>query len=145
MAYYPDLSPCTYLPLEAPNLLAVGWLDATHDHARGEVSREFYDALVALAKAPWEPVAAAGHHTCELCQFDGAKSYSIVFVPGDGVVYAAPTGIAHYVATHRYRPPQVFVDAVLACPPMRSMAYMKALLATGGKELVNPTPPPGAF
>lgn len=41
MTYYTDLEPCTYLPVEAPNLLAVGWLDAAHDYARGDVPRAF--------------------------------------------------------------------------------------------------------
>lgn len=36
-------------------------------------------------------------------------------VPGtEGRVYGAPTLIAHYVAIHRYRPPDEFVEAVMA-------------------------------
>jgi hypothetical protein len=33
---------------------------------------------------------------------------------------------------HHYRPPEAFCRAVLACPPMRTMAYRRALLAAGG-------------
>ena len=46
-------------------------------------------------------------------------------------------GITHYIAAHWYRPPDVFLEAVRACPPMRSMDYMKALLANGGRGLVR--------
>ncbi len=36
-------------------------------------------------------------------------------IPGEaGVAYAAPFLITHYITVHGYRPPQVFVDAVLA-------------------------------
>jgi len=35
------------------------------------------------------------------------------------------------------RPPQVFIDAVLACPPMRSAGYWQALLANGGRSLLT--------
>ena len=36
-------------------------------------------------------------------------------VPGRaGRVYSAPTLIAHYVDAHRYRPPDEFIEAVLA-------------------------------
>lgn len=32
----------------------------------------------------------------------------------DGVVYAAPDMIVHYVLAHRYLPPAAFVEAVIA-------------------------------
>ncbi|WP_154668261.1 hypothetical protein [Pseudoduganella violaceinigra] len=47
------------------------------------------------------------------------------------------TGFVHYVAAHRYLPPQIFIDAVLACPAMNSMDYKRALLANGGRSLVK--------
>jgi hypothetical protein len=46
-------------------------------------------------------------------------------------------GIVHYVAVHRYRPPQAFVDAVFACPPTGTVAYLKARLDNGGRVLVE--------
>jgi hypothetical protein len=37
-------------------------------------------------------------------------------VPGKGnIVFAAPEMIAHYVIMHEYRPPEEFIEAVLAC------------------------------
>src|SRR5215831_5202362 len=35
-------------------------------------------------------------------------------------------------------PPQIFIDAVLVCPPITGMAYERALLANGGRNLVGP-------
>ncbi|MGV9301376.1 DUF7919 family protein [Amycolatopsis sp. NPDC003676] len=38
-----------------------------------------------------------------------------VRIPGaPGTAYAAPSMIRHYITTHAYRPPQSFIDAVLA-------------------------------
>jgi hypothetical protein len=50
-----------------------------------------------------------------------------LFVPGDGVVYVAPSMIVHYLDAHRYQPPAAFLAAVDACPPMGSAAYHDAL------------------
>ncbi|WP_431262509.1 hypothetical protein ACQ859_20515 [Roseateles chitinivorans] len=135
-----DLDRCTCLPLDCDALLAVGWLGVDGDFRRGEVSSDFFEKLKALCVEPWQPVASAGFHQCGLCQFDGPRFSSNVFVPFNGSIYVAPVGIVHYVAAHRYLPPQVFIDGVLACPPMRSMAYHKALLANGGRGLVSGGP-----
>ena len=48
-------------------------------------------------------------------------------------MYAAPVAVVHYIAAHWYCPPQIFIDAVLACPQMASMEYKKALLDSGGR------------
>jgi hypothetical protein len=39
--------------------------------------------------------------------------------------------IVHYMNAHGYLPPSEFCDAVMACPPMQSMPYLKALRAAG--------------
>jgi hypothetical protein len=49
----------------------------------------------------------------------------------------APVAVAHYISAHWYRPPQIFIEAVLKCPPIDSMNYKKAPLANGGRSLVN--------
>ena len=78
-----------------------------------------------------------GVHECELCQFQPAEGTANIFVPYQGNIYVAPELIVHYIAAHRYKPPQVFVDAVMACPTMNSMDYKKAVLANGGRPLVS--------
>jgi hypothetical protein len=137
MATLRDLERCTYLPLDCDMLLAVGWLGKDADFEKGTVAQDFYQKLKKLCANPWQPVATAGVHECELCQFDPPHFSANVFVPYKGKIYAAPVGIVHYVAAHRYRPPQVFVEAVLACPLIDTMDYKKAILANGGRSLVG--------
>ncbi|MCB0036494.1 MAG: hypothetical protein KDE51_20820 [Anaerolineales bacterium] len=54
-----------------------------------------------------------------------------------GAIYIAPEGILHYIAQHWYRPPDIFIEAVMACPEMHSMAYKKAFLDNGGRSLLK--------
>ncbi|AMV29564.1 hypothetical protein VT84_34535 [Gemmata sp. SH-PL17] len=64
---------------------------------------------------------------------------SNLWLPGDGFLFVAPSLILHYMDAHEYSPPDEFQEAVRACPPMRSMAYLKALLKNGPKELFPAT------
>lgn len=137
MAGIADLSRCDYIPLPGINLLAIGWLSRGDDYPRGEVSQAFFEKLKELCRSPWEPVASAGLHSCDVCQFDGVRFYSNVYIPYQGNIYVAPVGIVHYIAVHWYKPPEIFIQAVMACPDMNSMEYKKAILANGGRELVK--------
>ena len=150
MAWYEDLSPCDYFGKRyADRLPAVGWLTAGRPYAQGEVSCEVFGKLCELLQDPWEPTHFLGFHTCELCRFTygGAAIFVTederqlrvpascacnLFVPGDGFLYVSPTAIAHYISAHGYRPPDEYMDAVLRCPPMRSMEYTRAILEHGG-------------
>jgi hypothetical protein len=134
-----DLSICTALPLNCQTLVAIGWLEKDSEFETGDVSDSFYEKLNALCTSPWQPVVSAGFHSCSLCQFDGPRFTANLFVPYEGLIYAVPTAITHYIAAHWYKPPEIFVRAVLNCPEMRSMAYKKAILANGGRSLVNPS------
>lgn len=58
----------------------------------------------------------------------GAKN---LFVPGGGLIYVAPSMIAHYIDAHAYEPPAVFWEAVTKCPEMWSDAYGEALILNG--------------
>lgn len=137
MAGISDLEPCRYLPLQNEALLAVGWLEHGVEFRQGRVAEDFYAKLKALCSDPWQPVVSAGLHQCSLCQFDSPAFSSNVFVPYSGRIYVAPVGILHYIAAHWYCPPEVFVAAVLACPPMRSMEYKRSVLANGGRSLIG--------
>jgi hypothetical protein len=117
----------------------VGWLERGQPYARGEVPEPFKARLFELLVDPWAPAVAAGYHTCDLCRFTGKvrnltyKGVTIdvgasnLYVPGHGRLYYAPSLIAHYVDAHEYAPPEEFQTAVLNCPKMRSMDYLKAL------------------
>lgn len=147
MTWYADLSPCTYFPLQTP-LTAVGWLDPAHPYPHGQIERPTVIKLFQLLENPWQPVVLMGIHCCGWCyvsggpatvvyhpsgpeSFRGAVSVGCnnLFVPGDGVVYAAPSLILHYIDAHHYRPPAAFLAAVEACPPMGSQEYLNALRA----------------
>ena len=138
MATIQDLDTCHLFARSETLPIAIGWLGKGSDFGKGPVEEGLFRRLCELCAAPWQPAVSAGVHRCELCQFDPPVFSGCVFVPNLGRIFVAPVGIVHYVSTHWYRPPEVFVDAVLVCPPMRSMEYKKALLAGGGRTLVRP-------
>ena len=127
----------------------MGWLDRAHTFPKGQVARNFFEALATLAVDPWQPAVAGGRHACELCVFTGGPASitvgdptiligsSNIFVPADGVVYVAPSLVLHYIDAHEYLPPEPFQRAVMACPPMRSMDYLRAI---GRHDLHKPRP-----
>ena len=89
---------------------------------------------------PWQPLVYSGVHGCTLCRVAPEQhGKANLYVPGDGgMLYVYPELIAHYANAHGYRPPDEFCRAVLACPPMRPMPYLRAVLACGGKRLMSP-------
>jgi len=143
LAYFPDLSPCTYFGQWAVLPKAVGWLAPEHPFDVGEVDTAFIEKLLELLRDPWQPVVFAGRHACRHCRFSGGPSVvqglgrevavgvANLLVPGKGSAYVAPSLIAHYIDAHGYRPPDEFVQAVLDCPVMRSVTYLKAMLELG--------------
>jgi hypothetical protein len=152
VTYFADLAPCDYFPIEsAGKLLAVGWLGQVNEYARAAVNPQFFAKLVELTIDPWQPCASAGVHRCEFCRFSGGPSsvrygttevqigISNVFVPADGFVLVAPSMILHYIDAHGYAPPEVFQQAVMGCPSMRSIDYLKALLKNGPPGLTRST------
>jgi hypothetical protein len=122
--HFADLSPNSYFGPWEDVLISIGWLDGTQDYVRGVVSHEFFRALVRLLDDPWQPAVFAGRAPCPLCQFSGGPA-ALSF---EG---SRPSLVAHYIDAHGYVPPQEFQRAVLACPPMGSLEYRKALLERG--------------
>lgn len=138
MTWFADLSPCDYFGAEfAGTLRTVGWLEAGRLFATGSVDPAVYSRLVELLKDAWQPCVAMGLHRCDLCLYDGDSGGGNLFVPGDGAIFVCPDLITHYMNAHGYRPPDEFCRAVLECPPMRSMPYLKALAAAGAGALVR--------
>lgn len=137
MAWYPDLTACDYFDAESAAILrAVGWLERGCNYPTGSADSGVFSKLVELRKSPWQPAVAFGFQECTLCQYEGEmRGVNNLFIPGDGIIYVCPEMITHYMNAHGYAPPAEFGRAVLACPPMRSMDYMKLLLANGGRIL----------
>ncbi|MEU8621904.1 hypothetical protein [Streptomyces sp. NPDC048623] len=97
--------------------LNIGWLEAGRPYATGTVPDAFVEKLKAIQKVQWMNVCL-GYHDCDLCPEDdetAPEGNGEVRIPGEpGIAYAAPFLVTHYITAHGYRPPQVFVDAVLA-------------------------------
>jgi hypothetical protein len=152
--YLPDLKPLQFPPFDQfPNMVAVGWLEPSHEFPTGDVALEFVQKLAALLVNPWEPAFAMGKHPCGFCRFTGGPSIlqigelkwrkdvhigaANLWLPADGYLFVAPSMILHYIDAHGYQPPAEFQAAVMACPEMRSMDYLKAIAKNGPAELVG--------
>ena len=111
-----------YLPAEL-QLLAVGWIEEA-DFTTGAVPEEFIEALIAALPTKIVPDGTRGWHTCTLCEVPMPKvewkgenvdvrGYGHYLVLHKKAVYMAPALLLHYILDHHYRPPQIFIDAVL--------------------------------
>ena len=141
--HFPDLAPCHYHrgPFDADEwdvpLRAIGFLEHPHPFDRGPVPAGFLDRFDMLARQTRDAFSQyvfRGLHECDLCIAAGVQgrpgiggSAVNVLVPGAGEVFMATGALPHYVTTHGYRPPQSFVDAVMACPSCESPEYLVSL------------------
>ncbi|MBL8923900.1 MAG: hypothetical protein JNJ54_33905 [Myxococcaceae bacterium] len=152
MAWYRDLEPCTYFGVTRVPLLAVGWLEAGHEIPQGPIPP--VDVLRKLARMLDVDVSHGflGWHDCEFCrlsvgprelqfmmgEMDASQHVSMgirnLFVPAGPVAYVAPSLVFHYLDSHGYGLPQVFVDAVQACPDPSTPAYRAAVLASLSRD-----------
>jgi hypothetical protein len=126
--HFVDLTPYCYGVQPQLGVLNVGWLSATHPFARALPDERFVDALRKLVSKPVN--LYRGIHPCEFCPappiklarnglpiFDpvpGTTGYGEIRVTGaNGITYAAPVLILHYVAQHHYQPPAEFIAAAM--------------------------------
>lgn len=139
MAYFPDLAPYAYGNRAHPDVVHIGWLDGVHPFTKGRVPSRLIEKMRLLAT---KPVALyRGRHLCELCAApsDVVKTFKS-FVPngvklidpncswakwaeprqsngeirvsGEGVIFAAPILVVHYIEEHGYLPPARFLEAI---------------------------------
>lgn len=137
--YYKDLSKYCYLDKEEVSY-NVGWLGRFHRYNKGDVSEEFLDFLWEYLRYPVN--VCRGFHECEFCknrhrgvpiiEYKGVKRkagyYEIRVFDKDGTMYAAPSLIFHYIVEHNYRPPQKFIDAVMATGDILNEEYYNKVL-----------------
>lgn len=131
MTYYPDLTQNT-LAARGKGVRSVGWLSSLHDYPRGTSPPGFLAALRILREQSvemfevltWWP-AFAGPHTCEFCGtfLDSGE----IAVPRGDLLFVAPRMVVHYVETHDYLPPLVFVQAVMSCPNPATSQYAESV------------------
>jgi hypothetical protein len=156
LAYFPDLSPCTYFGHDPEGkLLSVGWLEGNQPFATGEADQPFLDALARIVSDLWKVFFFRGWYSCGFSHrgagfrpteigrrvgphcLTGRIGVYNLFIPGRGCVYAAPELILHYIDVHGYAPPKVFQRAVLACPEVRSERCLKAIVRSGPSWLAE--------
>jgi len=141
MTWFANLSPCRYFGDEFSDcLVAVGWLGRDKSFSTGPVDGRVYSTLIEMLKNPWQPVFVMGFHNCDLCLYDGTPGHKNLFIPNGRSAFVAPELIVHYMNAHGYRPPEEFCNAVLACPPMKSMDYLRAMTAAA-RPFVKRKPP----
>ncbi len=129
-----DFSPYT----ESARIVAVGWLERGRQYPVGQVTAEVFAKLRDLLIDPWQPAVAAGAHQCDLCLHQPEKAgTNNLYVPGDQRLYVAPELILHYVNAHQYQPGNEFCEAVLRCPPMKSMEYRRAVALAAGPGVLR--------
>ena len=139
--YFPDLSPYT-LTKKNYGELNVGWLGEGHPFPQGNSPPAFVERLkqfcafhVHLVRCicpcflcePWgfvaqdtserEKIFKEVHRVEVNGELIHLGSAEIRVLGKERKIYAAPDLIYHYVAAHKYLPPQEFIDAVMTCPP----------------------------
>jgi hypothetical protein len=136
MAYFHDLSPYAYGHHQHPGVVHVGWLDGSHPYPKGSVAPDLIARMKRLATKPVE--LYRGIHLCEICV--EPTGIAKTFVPNkgnlidpscawmkwadermgngeiraiyEGVTFAAPILIVHYIEEHAYLPPTHFLRAI---------------------------------
>jgi hypothetical protein len=135
MAYFQDLSPYAYGHGAHPGVVHVGWLDGTHPFPKGSVDSCLIEKMKFLAERPVE--LYRGKHYGKLCAeppglektfmpngividsncswakwLNQRSSNGEIRVQYEGVTFAAPVLIVHYIEKHNYLPPAQFLKAI---------------------------------
>lgn len=121
MSYYEDLTPYNYHHHSVKEL-NVGWLEKEHEFNTGDVPDGFIDRLKTISEN--QVFQTRGFQLCHFCKEQivdskikcATSSCEIRVIGKDGIVYASPQMIVHYIEEHKYLPPQQFIDAVMEGP-----------------------------
>jgi hypothetical protein len=135
VAWFADLSPYSYLPVdrnqpflagERERTVNVGWLSPLHRYRTGRPPEGLLPALTQFA-LNGKTAQTRGFHRCSLGFCIVRPRMGVLFPTPErdlllgsaeirvrgARVFAAPDLVLHYVASHRYLPPDEFVDTVL--------------------------------
>lgn len=143
MAHYDDLSEYCYLRRHfyVSGTVNIGWLGASPDFPQMDPDEGLLDLVWNYSKI--SVAQTRGIHQCEYCsarRSDVAQrhgemrllgSAEIRVISGTGAIYAAPDLIYHYMAVHRYKPPDQFIIALRSGPHPCSKEYRDRLAAVG--------------
>jgi len=124
--FYPDLA--TECQADSgPAVRAIGWLGVGHSFTVGSVAEAFVERLRAHIIDAWQPCFAAGKHHCEFCTDRLVGGSANIWFPTQRLKFVVPELIVHYIEFHCYRPPDEFIEAVMACPPQGSDEFFNLL------------------
>jgi len=122
-----DLEPYRHgVPKELPDVTSIGWLSRVSEYSRGDVPIDFIHRLEQLLSSH-RVNQMRGYHVCEFCS-KSPLTHTLrsgrqvilgsaeIWVPSKtgSTIYAAPDLVYHYVTEHQYRPPNGFIEAVIA-------------------------------
>ncbi|MFC9645984.1 hypothetical protein ACFTZF_47125 [Streptomyces mirabilis] len=138
MTHYEDLSLYEYFRDSIPEgvrALNVGWIEKGDEYVKGSVSIPFLQNLGVLVRDARQ-ARTRGWKSCPLPHERGGLEYPVAVdifgskvllggaeirvVTGSGEWLIAPDLIYHYVADHSYKPPEEFIEAVMARPDCSS-------------------------
>ena len=144
MTYFEDLSVYNYSNRWTyKKMLNIGWLGRGIDYTSGMVEQNFIDRLWLFCLTPVSQTR--GFYECHLCsnpaigplvfEYNSQKiklgRSEIRVIGKNGIVYAAPDLIMHYVCDHHYQPPIEFIEAVLSSELPSSNRYYDILRGLG--------------
>jgi hypothetical protein len=143
MSYYDELSDYTYhySAFYRPGTKNVGWLDPNHEFKTAEPTDAVLDKLWSFCKI--SIAQTRGVHECEFCADSGAYraerngeilllgTSEIRVFSEEGTIYGAPTLIYHYMAHHKYAPPDAFLRALKEGPAPPDQVYFDRLKELG--------------
>jgi hypothetical protein len=112
MSHYKDLTEYEYFT-NNDDSLNVGWLGIGNDHDTGNTPSEAIEKLREIVSKPIH--LCRGTQQCEFCETNPPRGNGEIRVtdPDTGQTYASPVMILHYIEEHEYRPPEVFIQALL--------------------------------
>src|SRR5260370_18393242 len=145
MTYFEDLSDYIYGGSRFRSLgtKSVGWLEPGYKFPRATPTNDLLDVVWEYCKI--SIAQTRGLHNCEFCppgdwffaERHGERltlgSSEIRVFGTDGVIYAAPTLLYHYISAHHYKPPDEFVRALVAGPRPPNQEYFDQLHRLGLK------------
>lgn len=129
--FYEDLSNYEYFFSDnSGKFKNVGWLEKNEDFTKGNVSSAFIEKLKELffetnTYSTEANLIRGKSHCCNLCgkneitlSFNGETKTlgsSEIWIPSEcgKLIFISPSMIIHYIEVHDYRPPIVFIDAVM--------------------------------
>jgi hypothetical protein len=155
MAYFQDLTRYVYHGSEfyRPETVNIGWLERNERFDEQRPGDDVLDLLWSFCKvsiARMRGIHECGLDSCEDSYIAARDSERLILGSAeirvfgeDGMIYAAPTLIYHYVLAHRYKPPAQFLLALSRGPKPPSESYFDKLKTHGLTWTKTNVPPEG--